>query len=313
LSATSEYRVLAVVVNWNGGEANGPCIASLLAGGLAAEDIVFVDNGSKDGSLESVRERFPAVQILENGANLGFGEGANRGATHALEEGAQYVFFVNNDVTVPEGTLSRLKEVLAADDSLGIVAPRVLYPGEPARVWCAGGMLTWRQNLSTLLGHGAADGPEWRATRPVDYVAGCAMLVRRAVFERIGHLDARYFAYMEDVEYCLRASRAGFGVISVGEVACHHAPSSATGGGYNPRRKYMQGVNSVHFLREYGGAREWARFFVFDVATLPVLFVAGLLRGRAKAALAKGLGILHGLRGGRVTAERLEPGASLLW
>ena len=87
----------------------------------------------------------------------------------------------------------------------------------------------------------------------------------------------------------------------------------ATGGGYNPRRKYMQGVNSVHFLREYGGAREWGRFLLFDVATLPALFVVELVRGRAKAVLAKGLGIFHGLRGQRVTAERLERGASRLW
>ncbi len=304
---------MAVVVNWNGGETNELCLASLRAGGLAEEDLVFVDNGSSDGSLERVQALFPAARILANGANLGFGEGANRGAARALDEGAEYVFFVNNDVTVPAGTLDRLVAILAADDSLGIVAPRVLYPGDPARVWCAGGMLTWRQNLSTLLGHGEPDGPEWRVNRPVDYVAGCAMLVRRAVLERIGDLDARYFAYMEDVEFCLRARRAGFGVLSAGEVECRHAPSSSTGGGYNPRRKYMQGVNSIHFLRAYGGAREWARFLLFDVATLPALFALGLLRGHAKAVLAKGLGILHGLRGKRVTAERLESGASRLW
>lgn len=313
MSGTEECRVLAVVVNWNGGEANELCLASLLAGGLAEEDVVFVDNGSKDGSLERVRARFPKASILANGANLGFGEGANRGAALALEEGADFVFFVNNDVTLPAGTLEALVRALAADDTLGIVGPRVLYPGEPARVWCAGGMLTWRQNLSTLLGHGSPDGPEWRVNRQVDYVAGCAMLVRRAVFERIGDLDARYFAYMEDVEYCLRARRAGFGVLTVGEVECRHAPSSATGGGYNPRRKYMQGVNSVHFLRAHGGAKEWARFLLFDVATLPAIFLAGLAQGRAKAVLAKGLGIVHGLRGKRVTAERLERGASWLW
>jgi len=202
---------------------------------------------------------------------------------------------------------------LAAESSIGVLAPRFLYPGNPPRVWSAGGMLTWRQNLSTLLGQGRPDGPEWRAVRDVDYVAGAAMLVRRAVFEPVGFLEADYFAYMEDVDFCLRTRRAGFRVVSLGEVHCVHAASSATGGGYSARRKYMTGVNSVHFLRKYGAPRHWLRFLVFDVLPLPFLWLAGLTRGRGRAVAAKALGILHGLQGRRVTAERLLPGASRLW
>jgi len=308
-----QRTVFAVVVNWNGGDENLACLASLAATGIEPERVVFVDNGSSDGSLAKVRERFRAVHVIANERNLGFGEGANQGARRVLELGAEAVFFVNNDVTCLPETLPGLLHYVDEHPNAGIVAPRVLYPGEPARVWCAGGMMTWRQNLSTLLGHGRSDGPEWRTERAVDYVAGCAMLVQREVFERIGFFEAAYFAYMEDVDFCLRAGRAGFEIVSVGSVACLHAPSSATGGGYNPRRKYMQGVNSVFFLRQHGGALQWLRFCVFDVATLPVLWIAGLFRGRQRAILAKGLGIWHGLRGRRVTAERLEPGASRLW
>jgi GT2 family glycosyltransferase len=305
--------VFAVVVNWNGGEQNLACIASLVATGVAEQRIVFVDNGSVDASLARVRDTFPALCVIENGANLGFGEGANQGAERALEGGAETVFFVNNDVVLLTTTLAGLLAFMQRDERLGVVAPRVLYPGEPARVWCAGGVMTWRQNLSTLLGHGQLDGARWQVQREVDYVAGCAMLVRRSVFARIGMLEAAYFAYMEDVDFCLRAKRAGFGVWSVGSEACLHDASSATGGGYNPRRKYMQGVNSVFFLRQYGGLTQWLRFLAFDVASLPLLWCAGLFRGRHVAVLAKGLGIWHGLLGRRVTAERLESGASRLW
>lgn len=313
MSTPAGSGVFAVIVNWNGGERNQACVASLLEDGIAPERIVFVDNGSSDGSREAVLECTPTLTLVANAENLGFGEGANQGARHALESGAEHVFFVNNDVTLLRGTVDALAAELERDARVGIVGPRVLYPGEPARVWCAGGMLTWRENLSTLLGHGELDGPRWREDREVDYVAGCAMLVRRAVFESVGFFEASYFAYMEDVELCLRARRAGYLVRSLGHVACFHEPSSATGGGYNPRRKYMQGVNSVRFLRRYGGAREWARFLAFDVATLPPLFAAGLLRGRARAVAAKGLGIAHGLLGRRVRAERLREGAGWLW
>jgi GT2 family glycosyltransferase len=174
-------------------------------------------------------------------------------------------------------------------------------------------MLTWRENLSTLRGHLEPDGPQWREARAVDYVPGCALLARREVLEKVGLFDAQYFAYMEDVDLCLRARRAGFEVWLVGEAAVQHATSAATGGGYNPRRKYMMGVNSVWFLRRHAHAEEWLRFFVFDVLSLPFLWLAGIFRGRGKAVAAKALGILDGLRGKRVTAEAIREGAGWLW
>ena len=312
----------AVVVNWNGGEDNLLCLASLVRQeGLAEGRVVFVDNGSTDGSLARVRAAFPGVVVLANGANLGFGEGSNRGAELALTRGARAVVFVNNDLTFPGGTLARLAESLAADPKLGLVGPLVLFAGEPPRVWCAGGRLDHRQNLSTLLGHGAAVTPEWRVDRDVDYVAGCAVMARADTLRTIGLFDASYFAYHEDLELGLRARRAGYGVRVLGGVTAVHAPSSSTGGGYSARRKWMMGLNSVRFLRQYGDRRAWARFALFDVLTWPALVLAALAlavvgrgQGRWRGALAKGLGMLEGALGRRVTAARLQAGGGWgLW
>ena len=93
----------------------------------------------------------------------------------------------------------------------------------------------------------------------------------------------------------------------------YHAPSSATGGGYNPRRKYMMGVNSIWFLRRYARPRDWCKFVLFDVATLPVVWLIGVFRGRGKAVLAKALGIFDGLRGRRITAATVRAGSHWLW
>jgi len=306
-------RVAAVIANWNGGEENLDCLRSLAAHGFAESDIVFVDNGSSDGSLERVLAEFPRISAIRNAANLGFGEASNQGAQLALERGAEAVFFVNNDVVLPADTLARLVRELEQDARLGIVGPRVLYRDDPARVWAAGGMLTWRENLSTLVGHGELDAPEFRAARDVDYVAGCALLATRVCLLKVGLFDAAYFAYMEDVDLCLRAKAAGFGVRMVGEVSVLHATSSATGGGYNPRRKWMMGVNSIWFLRRHARAPQWGRFVAYDIAPLPFLWIAGLFRGRAKAVAAKGLGIVDGMRGKRVTADAIREGAGWLW
>ena len=305
--------IFAVVANWNGGEENLECLRSLVAQGLPEANLVFVDNGSSDGSLALVRARHPGLRLIENRSNLGFGEASNQGAKLALEHGARAVFFVNNDVVLLPGTLARLVAEFEARPKAGIVGPLVLTKSDPGRVWCAGGLLTWRENLSTLRGHLEPDGARWRETRAVDYVPGCALLARRAVLEQVGMFDAEYFAYMEDVDLCLRARRAGFEVWLVGDAAVLHASSSSTGGGYNPRRKYMMGVNSIWFLRRHARAAQWLRFLVFDVLSLPLLWLAGIFRGRGKAVAAKGLGILDGLRGRRVTAEAIREGAGWLW
>jgi GT2 family glycosyltransferase len=306
-------RCAAVIVNWNGGKDNLACIGSLYAQGPDLGLVVLVDNASTDGSCELVAAHFPQVRIVRNAANLGFGAGSNAGAELALEAGAQSVLFVNNDATLQPGTLRTLLAALERLPTAGLVAPRVLYADGSGRVWSAGGELTWRQNLSRLVGHGEPDGPRFRVTREVDFLAGCVLLVRAATLRRVGAFDADLFAYNEDVDLALRARAAGHGSWLVGEACALHAPSSSTGGGYNARRKYMMGVNSVWLLRRWGGARQWLSFLVFDVASLPLLLALELARGRGRSALAKALGIWDGLRGRRVCARRLESGATPLW
>jgi GT2 family glycosyltransferase len=306
-------RTFAVVVNWNGGERNLDCLAALLDQGMEPEQIVVVDNHSVDGSREAIAARHPRVKLLVNGRNEGYGHGCNRGIEWALAEGADAVLLVNNDVTAPPGVVAELERRLTADPRLGAVGPRVLYQRDPGRIWAAGGFVTFRQNLSTLRGHREPDGPEFRRTVPVDYVAGCFLLVPRRVWEQVGLLDGDFFAYHEDVDFCLRVLAAGFAIHCVGEVHVWHDAHGSTGGGYNPRRKYMMGVNTPWFLRRHGSAARWLRFLVFDVLTLPATVAAAALRGEARGGLAKALGTWHGLRGRRVTAEVLEPGGTWLW
>lgn len=294
----------AVVLNWNGGERNLDCVRSLLAQGLAPERIVFVDNASTDGSCERVRAAFPDLVVLTNPENRGYGHGTNRGIEHALQHGAGRVFLVNNDVTLRTGVLPGLEAALA--DGNGIVGPRVLFLHPPDLVWCAGGLLNFRTNLSSLVGHREPDRAEFQGTRDVDYVPGCAMLVAREVFEAIGLLEGDYFAYHEDVEFCWKAKQAGFPVRVIGAVAAHHDAHSSTGGGYNPLRKYMMAVNTVRFLRRHGTPARWLSFWLFDVASLPLVWLYRAARGEGAAVVAKARGTWDGLRGRQVTAERLR-------
>ncbi len=306
----------AVVVNWNGGaEQNLRCLRSVISQGVPPSQVVFVDNASKDGSREAVAAALPGLVHLQNAVNLGFGEAANQGARRALEEGAGAVFFVNNDLHFDEaeGCLRGLEETLNSDVRVGMVGPRILFDDKAGRVWCAGGRLDYRQNLSTLLGHGKADGPRWRKVGPVDYIPGCALLMSRECLQDVGLFDPSFFAYMEDVDLGLRARRRNWSVLLRGDLSAKHAPSSATGGGYSTRRKWMQGVNSIRFLRVHGKPIHWLRFVAFDVLTLPIALILRGCRGEGLGVVAKAKGLLEGAFGRKVTAEALEPGASLLW
>ncbi len=303
----------AIVVNWNGGQANLECLDSLLAAGLAAERIQFVDNGSRDDSLAAVRARFPGLSIHCNETNEGFGRAANRGARAALEGGAQALFFVNNDVRMDRETPAFLTALLESNPTWGSLGPRVLHQGDRRRIWAAGGAVCFGPNQTSLLGQGRVDGPSYRRTLRVDYVPGCALLMSRDAAQSVGLFDEGYFAYMEDVDLGLRLSDAKRDNLCVGEVACEHLPSSTTGGGYSPRRKYLNSRNTLRFLRAHGTPLRWTAFICFDVLALPLVILSGALRGRGRAALAKGLGIVHGLRGGEVDPKSLETGSSWLW
>ena len=306
----------AVVVNWNGGGAqNLACLRSLVGQGVEAGRIIFVDNASTDGSRQEVAAALPGLVHVDNDANRGFGEAANQGATLALESGAEAVFFVNNDLRFEDGEpcLAGLEETLESEPRIGMVGPRILFDDGTSRVWCAGGRLDYRQNLSTLLGHKQPDGPRWQESRPVDYIPGCALLAGRECLLDVGLFDASYFAYMEDVDLGLRARERQWSVRLRGDLRALHAPSSSTGGGYGARRKWMQGVNSVRFLKAHGRVLPWARFLVFDVLTLPLALLLRGCRGEAGGVLAKAKGILDGLAGRKVTAKALEPGSSRLW
>lgn len=298
--------IWAVVVNWNGGDHNLACLESIVAEGIPAERIAFVDNASTDGSPEAVRGRHPGVTMLRNSENVGFGHGANRGITHALEAGARHVLLVNNDATLEPGMVARLSDELEFSPEVGLVAPRICLAADPKTIWCAGGKLTFRQNLSTLIGFHEPDGPAWQRTFDVDYVTGCVVMIRREVFERAGLFDGDYFAYHEDVELGEAARRAGFRSRVVGEALALHDAHGTTGGGYNARRKYMMAVNTVRFLRKHGTPWRWFSFALFDVLTLPAVWVFHAMRGEGAAALAKMQGTWDGLRGGRVTADVLE-------
>jgi len=289
-------RVLAVVLNYNGGADVIACLDTLRRQTWPALDVLVIDNASTDGSLDAVRDRHPEVTVIANDANRGFCAANNQGLDRAVAGGYEAALLLNDDVLLEPDCVARLAAALARDPSIGVVGPKVLFEPERGFIWCAGGVVDHRQNLNRLRGH-------WQPAEafgeagPVDYVPGCALMVRRSVLESVGTLDEDYFAYLEDVEFCHRVRAAGLVVHYEPGARVYHHVSRASGDRYSPLRKYLNARNSVHFLRRHGTWRAWLGFWVFDVATLPAVWVGQALRGRGRAVRAKALGIWRGFRG----------------
>lgn len=294
-----------VVLNWNGGDQNLACLDSLERAGIPRGDVVFVDNGSSDGSVEAVERAFPGVCVLRNGANLGFCGGCNVGLRHVLAGDAGAVLLLNNDVVVHADFLAPLLRALDTPN-VGAAGPKMMAGGTQNVIWCAGGHLRHRANVSCLRGFGQVDRGQWDREEDVDYIPACALLVRRDALEACGFLDEDFFAYMEDVDYGVRLRKHGFATRYVPSSVIDHHSSASSGGGYTEGRKYANALNSVRFLRKHGTVRGWLGLLVFDVLGLPIAWWLQVVRrGNPAAVAAKARGLVDGFLGRRVSAEAL--------
>jgi GT2 family glycosyltransferase len=228
----------AVVLNWNGGEDTLAALAS-----LPAIPAICVDNGSTDGSDAAVAERFPDVELLRTGANLGFAGGNNAGIRRALERGADWVLLLNNDAVAEPGLAQALEAAAVARPDAGLLACKVLFPDGRTVQYAGASFRAWLGWSGRQRGYGRPDGDE--PGGDVDRADGAAMAVSRAAVEEAGLLDEELFAYVEDVDWSLRIRRAGFAVVYVPEARVRHKGSGATGGRASTANLYYDTRNTI--------------------------------------------------------------------
>jgi GT2 family glycosyltransferase len=214
-------RLTAVILNTDRRADTLACVASLRSSLGVRPDILVLDNASRDGSVQAVRSAFPEVDVLELPRNLGYAGNNNLGLQAALGRGAAWVLVLNEDVVLAPDCLARLIEVAEADPTIGIAGPMVYHHEAPTVIQSAGGRLDrlWR---SSHRGLNETDTGQYGDVQPVDWISGCALLVRREVIEQVGGLDERFFYYWEETEWCLRARRAGWRIVFVPQAGIWH-------------------------------------------------------------------------------------------
>jgi GT2 family glycosyltransferase len=234
-------KLVAVVLNWNGGEDTLAALES-----LNGVETICVDNGSEDGSPDAVAERFPQVELIRTGVNLGFAGGNNVGIRRAVARGADWVLLLNNDAVADAELPAALTAAAEARPDAGVLACKVFFAEPPDVLMYAGGRVNLRLGYwGRQDGFGERDDGRFDSLRDVDRATGAAMAVSRAAIERAGLLDESLFAYAEDTEWCLRIREAGFAVVFVPDAKVWHVGSASTGGLSSPTSIYYDTRNMI--------------------------------------------------------------------
>jgi GT2 family glycosyltransferase len=217
--------VWIILLNWNGWQDTVKCVASVEKLRHPNFRVVVVDNASTDDSVAQIRRAFPSLLIIESQTNLGFAGGCNLGMKHALGEGADYVWLLNNDTTVDPEALSALVARAESSPSVGAVGSVLFFMDRPDRVQIWGGgqvsFFSGRPVVFTI-----------RVGEPkLQFLCAASMLIPRAALLSVGLLDEGFFMYWEDTDYCFRLRKAGFALAVAPESRVLHKGSASFSAG----------------------------------------------------------------------------------
>jgi GT2 family glycosyltransferase len=261
--AGADPRVAVVVLNWNGRDDTLACLASLRGLDHEAVTPIVVDNGSTDGTPAEVRCRYPEVEVIECGRNLGFAEGNNVGIRRALELEVDYVFLLNNDTIVEPDALTVLLAEAERRPNAGALSPLIYYDESEGLIWYAGAKFDPRRGRNRRhTGYREPDSGRYREVREVTHATGAALLVPRRVIEQVGLLDPALFLQVEDVDWTLRMRAAGYRAYVVPTARVWHRVSRAAGGEHIPMWAYYNVRNRLEVCERHAplsGARALRR------------------------------------------------------
>jgi len=198
-------RVAIIVLNWNGREVLEDCLRSIYALHYAPLEVIVVDNGSKDGSVEIVQRSFPKCVLIQNNENLGFAKGNNQGIGLALDRDNDYVMILNNDTLLDAESLSFLVQRAESDPRIAAVSPKIYFADPSDRLWFGGGTFSYWKGRNGHVGYRQKDCPAWNVPREAQFVSGCVLLAHRRAWQEVGGFDESLFAYGEDMDWSIRA------------------------------------------------------------------------------------------------------------
>jgi N-acetylglucosaminyl-diphospho-decaprenol L-rhamnosyltransferase len=268
-------RFAVVIVNYNGGTMLTDCALSAVREGAPAAQIILVDNGSQDDSLENVQRAVDGLTIIRNNCNAGFARAVNMGIERVISAPLtlDFVLLLNNDAQLEPGALQAFADGFDALPNLAIAGGRLRYPdGRLQSAFTPLPSLTEEMLPRSLLMLISPD--RFRRTTvdqksmPVDCVLGACFCVRRSVLPKLGLLDEDYFFFFEEIEWCQRARRLGADVYHLPQARAIHIQGRTANRFRGPARVEYQRSKLTFFRKTRNSAESAVVSTVLVIRTL---------------------------------------------
>lgn len=224
-------------------------------------EVIVVDNGSIVDCTDDWRVRFPGVTFIRSEQNLGFAGGNNLGLEVARGE---YYFLINNDTEFTAGALGKLVAVLDQRPDIGMVSPRLHYFEDQNLIQYAGYTeMNFMTGRNRCVGQFERDEGQYAGkSGPTAYVHGAAMLVRKVAIDKAGLMDPNYFLYYEEMDWCERIKKAGYGAYVELDAVIYHKESVSVGK-RSVIKEYFMNRNRILFLRKHASSMNFALFCAY--------------------------------------------------
>lgn len=296
--------VAIITVNWNNFEDTYELLKSLSAVPEVGDvsDVIVVDNKSSDGSGYRLKKHFPEFVFIFSRENLGYGGGLNLAISKFLDE-YEYFFILNNDTVVSSDFISSAYQQMKSG-KFGIFGPVILYH-KTDTVWFAGGKLSRFGYTMHMF-----KGKSYRVVKnklpesyPTDFVTGCAMVVRKGVFKKIGFFDENFFMYGEDTDLCLRAKKAGYEIGMINSATVYHKVSRSAGTGgkdelaFSKLQAYYYARNNMILAKKhFSGINRLVYVTGYLFTSTPYFIIHMLTGGKIESVFSYFKGLFDGLR-----------------
>ncbi len=270
--------ISVVIANLNGEKYLRDCLDSLSAQTFRDFEVIVVDNGSTDGSLNLIKRHYPWVRTIPMKKNVGFAKANNIAFRSSVSE---YVATLNNDTIADRGWLEALYETAEVDSAIGMVASKILL-GRERSVLDSAGMLIYPDGMSRQAGRGVTDNGQFDKIEEIFFPSACAALYRRALLDDIGFFDEDFVSFCEDTDLGLRARLAGWKALLAPKAVVRHLYSQ-TAGKYSRFKAYFIERNHIWvFIKDLPAI--YAISFPLYTAWRYIIQMYGLLSGRGSVA-----------------------------
>lgn len=215
--------------------------------------LYIVDNSVNDATnslLEKLVAKYPitAFQHIKSSGNIGVAAGNNAGAKQAFIDDCSHILLLNNDIEIEQDNVFTQLVSLCEVKGEEMVVPKILYY-DTLRLWMAGGYMDRWRALGVHYGYDKKDAPKYNVAKYISYAPTCFMIISKEVYDKIGYTDEKYFAYYDDTDFVLRATRAGFKLFYDPSMTILHKVSSSAGSN-SPFYVYYSNRNKLYFIRK---------------------------------------------------------------